>query len=75
MSIHTSTEDQKDLRYVLSAFPREKVSSLLEKAVRRFNRALGPDKKPAEAKDYILKVCGMDEYLLGDYPLIQFKVS
>ncbi len=59
---------------MLSAYPNEKVPSLLEKAVRRFNRALGPDKTPAEAGDYILKVCGLDEYLLGDYPLIQFKV-
>lgn len=75
MSIHASTEDQKDLRYVLSALPAEKVPSLLDKAVRRFNRALGPDKQPADARDYILKVCGMDEYLLGDHPLIQFKVS
>lgn len=26
-----------------------------------------------EAKDFILKVCGQEEYLLGDYPLIQFS--
>ena len=72
MSIHASTEDQKDLRYVLSALPGDKVPSLLDKAVRRFNRAVGKDL--AEPQDYILKVCGLDEYLLGDYPLIQYKV-
>ncbi len=73
VSIHASTEDQKDLRYVLSALPSDRVPSLLEKAVRRFNRAVGKDL--AEPQDYILKVCGAEEYLLGDYPLIQYKVS
>lgn len=28
----------------------------------------------ADKNDYMLKVFGLDEYIYGDYPLIQFKV-
>lgn len=55
MTVHATTEDQKDQRYMLPASPREKVPSLLDKAVKRFNRTLGRDQ--AEVDKYILKVC------------------
>ncbi len=42
---------------MLSAAPFEKVPSLLDKAIKRFNRAQGPDKEHANAEDYVLKVC------------------
>lgn len=49
-------EDQKDQRYMLSAAPFETVSMLLEKAVKRFNRTIGPDKVHAVDENCILKV-------------------
>ena len=55
MTVHATTEDQKDQRYMLPASPHEKVPSLLDKAVKRFNRTLGRDQ--AEVDKYILKVC------------------
>lgn len=62
MSVHASVEDQKDQRFVLQAAPFETVSMLLEKAVKRFNRTLGPGKEHAVHDNCILKVCNM---LLG----------
>lgn len=50
-------EDQKNQRYMLQAAPFETVSVLLEKAVKRFNRTLGPGKVQALHVNYILKVC------------------
>ena len=41
---------------MLPAAPFETVSMLLEKAVKRFNRTLGPGKEQAIDEDYILKV-------------------
>lgn len=35
-------------------------------------KALTMNAKGDRASDYILKVCGQDEYLFGDYPLVQF---
>lgn len=29
--------------------------------------------KGEKASDYVLKVCGQDEYLVGDYELIQYQ--
>ena len=55
VTVHATTEDQKDQRYMLPASPYEKVPSLLDKAVKRFNRTLGRDQ--AEVEKYILKVC------------------
>ena len=57
VSVHASVEDQKDQRYMLPAAPFETVSMLLEKAVKRFNRTLGPDKTQAVDENCILKVC------------------
>ena len=56
MSVHASVEDQKDQRYMLPAAPFETVPVLLERAVKRFNRTLGPGKEQAIEDDYILKV-------------------
>ena len=28
-----------------------------------------------QQENYILKVCGKEEYLLGDYPICQYKVG
>lgn len=55
VTVHATTEDQKDQRYMLPASPHEKVPSLLDKAVKKFNRNLGRDQ--AEVDKYILKVC------------------
>lgn len=41
---------------MLHATPFDTVSTLLEKAVKRFNRTLGPGKDQAVEEDYILKV-------------------
>ncbi len=57
VSVHASVEDQKDQRYMLPATPFETVSMLLEKAVKRFNRTLGPEKTQAVDENCILKVC------------------
>ena len=56
MMIHASGEEQKGQRYMLPALPDEQVSSLLDKAVRRYNRTLGPGKEQAVTENYILKV-------------------
>ena len=56
VSVLASSEEQKDQKYLLPATPYEKVPSLLEKAIKRFNRTQGPDKEPANSEDYILKV-------------------
>lgn len=59
MSVYASAsvEDQKDQRFMLQAAPFETVSALLEKAVKRFNRTLGPGKEQAQHENSILKVC------------------
>lgn len=41
---------------MLSAEPFETIASLLEKAVKRFNRTLGPGKEQALIENFILKV-------------------
>lgn len=56
VTVHASVEDQKDQRYMLTAAPFDTVPMLLEKAVKRFNRTLGPGKEQAIEDDYILKV-------------------
>ena len=56
--VHTTAKDLQ--RYKLSVTPYEKVASLLEKALRSFNRTLGPDEQ-GEPQDYILKVRWMDK--------------
>ena len=56
VTVHAPTDEQKEQRFMLSAGPFEKCGSLLEKAVKRFNRALGPDKEQGEVENYILKV-------------------
>lgn len=56
MTVHASVGDEKDQRYMLAASSFEKVPSLLEKAVKRFNRTLGPDKTQAVDENCILKV-------------------
>jgi hypothetical protein len=59
VSVHASVEDQKDQRFVLQAAPFETVSTLLEKAVKRFNRTLGPGKEHALHENCILKVLNL----------------
>lgn len=71
VTVHACSDEQKDQRYKLPAEPSETGATLLEKALKRFNRTLG--KEAGNPDDYILKVCGVDEYLLGDYALIQYK--
>ena len=61
MSVHASVEDQKDQRFVLQAAPFETISMLLEKAVKRFNRTLGPGKEHALQENCILKVHAVNE--------------
>ena len=56
VSVHANVEDQKDQRFMLSAAPFETVPILLEKAVKRFNRTLGPEKVQAMEENCILKV-------------------
>ena len=56
MSIYASVEDQKDQRFMLQAAPFETVAMLLEKAVKRFNRTLGPGKEQDLQETCILKV-------------------
>ena len=51
-------------RYKLSVTPYETVSSLLEKAVRSYNRTLGTNEQ-REAGDFMLKViaCSLPNFL------------
>lgn len=35
-------------------------------------KALNLNTRGEHVNDYVLKVCGQEEYLVGDYPLIQF---
>lgn len=46
--------------------PVELLSLILQK------KALNLNTKREQVSDYILKVCGQEEYLLGDYPLIRY---
>lgn len=54
MTVHASSEDQKDQRYKLSASPYETAASLLDKAVKRFNRTHGME--TGNLEEYVLKV-------------------
>ena len=56
VAIHASGEEQKEQRYVLRVPPTEKVVELLDKAVKRYNRTLGPGKEQAYPENYVLKV-------------------
>lgn len=60
-------------RFMLQATPYEQLNDLLKKALYRVQRASGPERDQGNGEDYILKVCGVDEFLLGSYPLIQYK--
>lgn len=46
--------------------PRQLLTQIMNKKAITLNSR---DERPA---DFILKVCGQEEYLIGDYPLIQF---
>lgn len=54
MTVHASSEDQKDQRYKLSVSPYESAASLLDKAVKRFNRTHGTE--AVNLEEYVLKV-------------------
>lgn len=51
----------------LTIKPTELLENILEKKAQKLKI---DNEKVAE---YVLKVCGRDEYLLEDYPLIQFQ--
>ena len=55
----------------LSAYyqPEEAVRLLLSMRANKLGES------QANHYDYVLKVCGLDEFLYGPYPLIQFKVG
>lgn len=71
VSVHASVEDQKEQRFMLSAGPNETMQVLLEKAVKRFNRTLGPGKVQAIDENCILKVYNIcthiPMYLVSDH--------
>ncbi|KAH8381802.1 hypothetical protein KR009_000278, partial [Drosophila setifemur] len=56
--------------FTLSVNEQDTPFSLLESTLQKMNRS--QMKMNDRTADYILKVSGRDEYLLGDYPLIQF---
>ncbi|XP_044315155.1 phosphatidylinositol 4,5-bisphosphate 3-kinase catalytic subunit delta isoform [Drosophila rhopaloa] len=56
--------------FTLSVNEQDTPFSLTESTLQKMNRS--QMKMNDRAADYILKVSGRDEYLLGDYPLIQF---
>ncbi|XP_017048808.1 phosphatidylinositol 4,5-bisphosphate 3-kinase catalytic subunit delta isoform [Drosophila ficusphila] len=56
--------------FTLSVNEQDTPLTLTESTLQKMNRS--QMKMNDRATDYILKVSGRDEYLLGDYPLIQF---
>lgn len=56
--------------FTLSVSEQDTPLSLTESSLQKMNRS--QMKMYDRASDYILKVSGRDEYLFGDYPLIQF---
>ncbi|XP_017001115.2 phosphatidylinositol 4,5-bisphosphate 3-kinase catalytic subunit delta isoform [Drosophila takahashii] len=56
--------------FTLSVNEQDTPFSLTESTLQKMNRS--QMKMNDRTADYILKVSGRDEYLLGDYPLIQF---
>ncbi|KMZ02400.1 phosphatidylinositol 4,5-bisphosphate 3-kinase catalytic subunit delta isoform [Drosophila simulans] len=56
--------------FTLSVNEQDTPFSLTESTLQKMNRS--QMKMNDRTSDYILKVSGRDEYLLGDYPLIQF---
>ncbi len=56
-------------RVPLTATPDELIQRVL---VKRANRSTEPMQN---VESYTLKICGLAEYLLGEYPLSQFNVS
>lgn len=56
--------------FTLSVMEHDTPLTLIELTLQKMNRS--QMKMNDRANDYILKVSGRDEYLFGDYPLIQF---
>lgn len=52
----------------VNAFPEDLVRMTLDKRAKTMGESI-PD-----AAQFVLKVCGLQEYLLGHYPLAQFMV-
>ena len=57
------------LQVDLSSFPDDLIRQVLTK------RAVTTGTTPASSEQYVLKVWGRDEYMLGDFCLSQFMVS
>jgi phosphatidylinositol-4,5-bisphosphate 3-kinase catalytic subunit alpha/beta/delta len=47
--------------------PQQHIEIILRKQATSLNMRIEP------ASNYVLKVCGREEYLFGDYPIIQFQ--
>jgi phosphatidylinositol-4,5-bisphosphate 3-kinase len=69
--VFAMTPDKKEHRFLLPAQPRDTPAGLLDIALKRFNRAQGIEEHSPD--DYVLKVCGYEEYLLGEFPLIKYR--
>lgn len=50
----------------VSLTPRQHIEGILRKMENSLNV------RGEQAEDYVLKVCGREEYIFGDHPLIQF---
>lgn len=50
----------------LQTKPVQLISQILTK------KALNLNTKGEHVSEYVLKVCGQEEYLVGDYPLVRF---
>lgn len=59
--------------FKLSVSPNINFQELLALVIRKKGPSIGITEEQRER--YVLKICGLEEYLIGPYPLSQYKVS
>lgn len=71
---NSSTTNEKDVMHSSFTFnvsPDIRPAKLLEMIV--YKRATTLNIKNERPTDYVLKICGQDEFLVGDHPIIEFQ--
>lgn len=59
----------------LKVWPSTSPSELMEQALRKWLTTHGPEEEGRQAEQYVLRVSDKLEFLCGDHPLIQYKVT
>lgn len=65
-------QNSQEMKFTLSIAYNTTPNKLLEQILHKKSLATGSKTHNDRLSDYIIKVCGHDEYIFGDYPLTQF---